>query len=157
MLDQQPGQFLVVDKPSASNGVFEVPFEGILWVEDRVVAALHHAGAAALANLALGDNHDIQTGVFPVGVQGRHQPGSTAADNQNVRVHSFLHAFLDCACRRTVPFLPVRSHNIGEIRRGSNLPQAGFFQWNHPYGMFSEPRERRGPLDGLASSGPVDI
>ena len=122
LVDQQPGQFLVVDEPSAANSVFEMPLEGILWIQDRVIAALHHTSAAALANLTLGDDHDIQVGVFSVGVQGRHQPGTAAADYQNIRVQLFPHACLGRASGGTAPFLPVLSHNIGKIRPGGNFP-----------------------------------
>ena len=86
LVDQYPGQLLVIDERAAPDGVVEVLFKGVLRVQHRVIAALDHSSATALAYLSLGGHHNPQLGVLPVGVQRRHQSCSAAADYQYVRL-----------------------------------------------------------------------
>ena len=49
-----------------------------------VVAALHHAGAAAFAEQALGGDGDVEIGIGLVRMQRGEQAGAAGAENQNV-------------------------------------------------------------------------
>ena len=91
VIDQDPSQFLVVDERTALDGVFEMLLERVVRVQDGVVAALHHPGAAALPYLPLGYHDDMQAGVLAVSVQRGHQPGAASAYNQYVCVQLLLH------------------------------------------------------------------
>src|SRR5690606_38767360 len=51
--DQRPGKVLVREPLAALDGVHEVALDGVARGERDVVAALDHAGAAALAEQAL--------------------------------------------------------------------------------------------------------
>ena len=84
LVDQDPGQLLVVEVAPATDGVAEVQGERVAGVEDGVVAPLHHAGAAALGHQALDHHGDVQIGIGIAGVQRGHHPGATPADDQAV-------------------------------------------------------------------------
>src|SRR5690348_10372543 len=75
-LHQSPGEILIVEIRAAFDSVVEVALEGILGVENAVVAALYHSGAAALAEQALYDDHDAQPGVDLLRVHGGQQTGT---------------------------------------------------------------------------------
>jgi hypothetical protein len=60
----------------------------IAGIERYVVAALHHAGAAALAEQALADNGDVKIGIGLVRVQCREQSGAAGAENQNIGIEA---------------------------------------------------------------------
>ena len=47
--DERPSQVLVVEEGAALDGVLEMRLYGIVRMKDDVIAALHHARAAALA------------------------------------------------------------------------------------------------------------
>src|SRR5207249_1425007 len=72
LVDQDPGQLLVVDEAAAFYRIGEVHLEGVARVEDGVVATLDHAGAAALGDEALDDDGDINIWVGVEGVEGGH-------------------------------------------------------------------------------------
>jgi hypothetical protein len=61
-------------------------FEGIVGVENRVVPALHHAGAARPRDGALAHHGNGQLGRVLRQVQHAHQAGTAAADDRHVRI-----------------------------------------------------------------------
>ena len=56
-----------------------------------VVAALHHARAAAFAEQALGGDRDVEIGIGLMRMQRREQPGAAGAEDQNVGVEPLDH------------------------------------------------------------------
>ena len=84
--DQQPRQLLLVEPAAAVDGVHEMPLDGILRRQRDVVAALHHAGAAAFAEQALHRDGDVELRPRLLGVQRREQPGAAGAEDQDVGV-----------------------------------------------------------------------
>ena len=87
--DQRPGQFLVRQPFAAFDGVHEMALDGVAGIERDVVAALHHAGAAAFAEQTLADDGDVEIGVRLQGVQRRKQSGAAGAEDQNVGLEIF--------------------------------------------------------------------
>ena len=87
--DQRPGQFLVRQPFAAFDGVHEMALDGVAGIERDVVAALHHAGAAAFAEQPLADDGDVEIGIGLQGVQRRKQPGAAGAQDQNVGLEVF--------------------------------------------------------------------
>ena len=84
--DQQPRQLLLVEPAAAVDRVHEMPLDGILRRQRDVVAALHHAGAAAFAEQALHRDGDVELGPRLLGVQRREQAGAAGAEDQDVGV-----------------------------------------------------------------------
>ena len=105
-LDQRPGELLVVDPGPALDRVHEMSFEAVAGRERHIVAALHHAGAAALAEQALGGDGDIERRVGAVGVQGGEQPRTPGAEDQDVALHPLDHA--KAAARKPKPASSAR-------------------------------------------------
>ena len=60
---QRPGQFLVGQPFAAFDGVHEMALDRVAGIERDVVAALHHARAAALSEQALGGDGDVEIGI----------------------------------------------------------------------------------------------
>src|SRR6202041_3504077 len=58
-------------------------------IKRNVVAALHHAGAAAFAEQPLADDGDVEIGVGLQGVQRRKEAGAAGAQDQNVGLEVF--------------------------------------------------------------------
>src|SRR6185312_1138798 len=90
-LDQQPGQVLIVEPAAAFDRVHEMALDRIVRRQRDVVAALHHARAAAFAEQALDRDGDVEIGVGLLGVQRREQPGAAGAEDEDVgfeRVHA---------------------------------------------------------------------
>src|SRR5580693_146920 len=87
--DQGPGQLLVRQPFAAFDGVHEMALDGVAGIERDVVAALHHAGAAAFAEQALADDGDVEIGIGFLGMQRREQAGATGAEDQNVGLEVF--------------------------------------------------------------------
>ena len=83
-LHQQPGQLLVVEPAAALDGVHEMALDRILRRQRDVVAALHHAGAAAFAEQALHRDGDVQIGIGLFRMQRGEQPGAAGAEDKNV-------------------------------------------------------------------------
>src|SRR5262249_11128970 len=69
--------------------VHEMALDRVAWVERHVVAALHHARAAAFSEQALGRDGDVEIGIGLVRVQRRKQTGAAGAENQNVGLEAF--------------------------------------------------------------------
>ena len=86
---QRPGQLLVRQPFAALDGVHEMALDRIAGIERHVVAALHHAGAAALAEQALAGDRDVESGIGREGMQRREQPGAAGAEDQNVGLQAF--------------------------------------------------------------------
>ena len=82
--DQRPGQFLMRQPFAALDRVHEMALDRVAGIERDVVAALHHAGAAAFAEQALARDRDVEIGVGLVGMQRGKQPGAAGAEDQNV-------------------------------------------------------------------------
>ena len=91
--DQRPGQFLVRQPFAAFDRVHEMALDRVAGIERDVVAALHHAGAAAFAEQSLGRDRDVEIGIGLERVQRGEQPGAAGAEDQNVGLEMFdVHA-----------------------------------------------------------------
>ena len=86
---ERPGQLLVRQPFAPFDGVHEMPLDRVAGIERNVVAALHHAGAAAFAEQPFGRNRDVEIGIGFGGVQRRKQPGPAGAENQDVGLEPF--------------------------------------------------------------------
>ena len=84
-----------LSQPPPSIGVHEMPLDRVGRRERDVVAALHHAGAAAFAEQALHRDGDVELGPRLLGVQRREQARAAGAEDQDVGVES-LHAHSLC-------------------------------------------------------------
>ena len=85
-LAQPPGDLLMGQPLAAGDGVHEMALDRIAGAERHIVAALHHAGAAGLAEQALDGDRHRQFRRRPAGVQGREQAGPARADDQDVGI-----------------------------------------------------------------------
>ena len=75
LLTQTPRHVLIGQPFAALNGVHEMPLDRVAAAKGHVVAALHHAGAAAFADQAFDGDGDL--GAFGgglLGVEGGEQP-----------------------------------------------------------------------------------
>ena len=86
--DQEPRQLLLVEPAAALDGVHEMPLDRVVRRQRDVVAALHHAGAAAFAEQALDRDGDVELRPRLLGVQRREQPGAAGAEDQDVGVEA---------------------------------------------------------------------
>ncbi len=86
VVDERPGQFLVIEELSAREGVVEVRLQRVERVEYGVVSTLHHAGAPRPAHSTLADDGDVEIRVSVMNVHHAHQASATAADDGNVCV-----------------------------------------------------------------------
>src|ERR1700730_12862947 len=92
---QGPGELLVRQPLAALDGVHEMALDRVAGIERDVVAALHHAGAAAFAGEALARDGDVEAGIGLERMQGREQPGAAGTEDQDVGLESFKrHAML---------------------------------------------------------------
>ena len=82
--DEQPGEILVVQPLAAVDRVHEVALDRVAGRERDVVAALHHAGAAAFPEQALDRDRDLELGRRVLGMQRREQPGAAGAEDEDV-------------------------------------------------------------------------
>ena len=90
---QRPGQFLMRQPFAALDRVHEMALDRVPGVERDVVAALHHARAAAFSEQPLGRNGDVEIGIRLERMQRREQAGAPGAENQNIRLKTFdIHA-----------------------------------------------------------------
>ncbi len=87
--DQRPGELLVRQPFAAFDRVHEMALDRVAGIERDVVAALHHARAAAFAEQALAGNRDVEIGVGFQGVQRGEQSGAAGAKDQNVGLDLF--------------------------------------------------------------------
>ena len=81
--DQRPGQFLVRQPFAAFDGVHEMALDRVAGIERDIVAALHHAGAAAFAEQALADDGDVEIGI---GLQACSAANSPAPPAPRIRM-----------------------------------------------------------------------
>ena len=105
---QDPRQVLVVEVAAALDRVHEMPLERIGRSQRHVVAALHHAGAAALAEQALHGDGDIELRPRLLGVQRREQAGAAGAENENVGVED-VHALPLCTAVGDLRRAPIKT------------------------------------------------
>ena len=96
---QRPRHLLVGQPLAAFDGVHEVALDEVARIERDVIAALHHARAAAFAEQALGGNGHLERRIGLVRVQRREQPGAAGAQDQNVGVEPFEHGARDPGLR----------------------------------------------------------
>ncbi|MCY1517339.1 hypothetical protein D9M68_520160 [compost metagenome] len=82
--NQPPRQILARQPFSTFDGVHEVAFHRIARGQRNVVAALDHAGTAALAEQALHGDRHLQGRICLLGMQRREQAGAPGAQHQNV-------------------------------------------------------------------------
>src|SRR5262245_1138964 len=111
--DERPGQLLVRQPFAALDRVHEMALDRVAGIECDVVAALHHAGAAAFAEQALGGDRHIESGIVPVSMQDSEQSGPAGAEDQNIGlepfdVHATLRTYAPAARRRPRPRSPRR-------------------------------------------------
>ncbi len=85
-LNQPPRQFLVVEIGPSLDRVAEMSLQGISGIEHRIVAALYHAGAPALAKQSLDRDDDLQCGRAFTRVQRREHAGAARSDDQQVGI-----------------------------------------------------------------------
>ncbi len=78
----------MVEPAAAVDRVHEVPLDRILRRQRDVVAALHHAGAAAFAEQALHRDGDVELGPRLLRVQRREQTCAAGTEDQDVGVES---------------------------------------------------------------------
>jgi hypothetical protein len=100
---QLPGEILVRQPLAALDRVHEVPLDRIARRKRDVVAALHHARAAALAEQALHRDRDRQPGRSLVRVQRREQARAARAEDQDVcgeLLHALTPRLASTAARR---------------------------------------------------------
>ena len=71
---QRPGEFLVRQPFAALDGVHEMALDRVARMQRDVVAALHHAGAAAFAEQALGGNRDVELGIGACACSAANRP-----------------------------------------------------------------------------------
>src|SRR2546426_11061073 len=83
---QLPGEVLIGKPLAALDGVHEVALDRVALRQRNVVAALHHARAAAFAEQAFHGDGDRQLGRRLTGVQRGKQAGAARAEDQDVRV-----------------------------------------------------------------------
>jgi hypothetical protein len=102
---QQPGELLVVEPAAALDCVHEMPLDRVFRRQRDVVAALHHAGAAAFAEQALHRDGDVEVGIGFFGVQRGEQARTAGAEDEDVSLES-----LD------------RLHDLLAVRSGLPLP-----------------------------------
>ena len=86
---QRPGQLLMRQPFAALDGVHEMALDRVARVERHVVAALHHARAAAFPEQAFGRDGDVEIGIDLERMQRREQTGAARAENQNVGLEAF--------------------------------------------------------------------
>ncbi len=84
IVDEGPGEFLVVQKLPAGDGVVEVLVEGVGGIEDAVVAALDHAGATRLADETFHGDDDAGLRVGGGYVERSEHAGAAGAEDQDV-------------------------------------------------------------------------
>ena len=82
--NQRPRQLLMRQPFAAFDRVHEMALDRIAGIERDVVAALHHAGAAAFAEQALARHGDVEIGIGFECVERGEQPGAAGAEDQNV-------------------------------------------------------------------------
>ncbi len=82
--DEGPGEVLLVEPLAAVDRVHEMPLGGIAGRQRHVVAALHHAGAAAFAEQALDRDGDGEAGRGLLRMQRGEEPGAAGAEDQDV-------------------------------------------------------------------------
>ena len=82
--DQQPGELLVVEPGTALDRVHEMALDGVVRGERDVVAALHHARAAALAEQTLHRDGHVEIGTRLLGVQCGEKARTAGAEDQDV-------------------------------------------------------------------------
>ena len=83
-LDQPPRQILPGQPFAADDGIHEVAFDGVLRSDRDVVAPLHHACAAGLAEQPLDRHRDLGVRVGLLRVQRGEQPGPARAQDEDV-------------------------------------------------------------------------
>jgi hypothetical protein len=81
---EPPGQVLTRQPLAADGRIHEVALDAVGFRQRHVVAALHHAGAARLAERALGRDGDVELGVGQGRVQRREQSGPAGTEDQDV-------------------------------------------------------------------------
>ncbi len=86
LVDQQPCEVLIVQPGAAVDRVHEMALDGIARRQRHVVAALHHARAAAFAEQALDRDGDVEIGIGALRVQRGEQSRAPGTENQDVGI-----------------------------------------------------------------------
>ncbi len=84
VLHEVPREVLVVDIAAAFDRVLEMRLDRVLGIERDIIAALHHARAAAFAEHPLAHEQNILTRIAPTGVQRCHEAGAACAKDEDV-------------------------------------------------------------------------
>ena len=105
---QQPRELLVVEPVAALDRVHEMALDRVARRERDVVAALHHARAAAFAEQALHRDGDVESRDWRcLRVQRREQPRAAGAEDQDVGVEP-VHPCAVTSTRRCAPRTAAR-------------------------------------------------
>ena len=88
-LDQLPREILARQPLAADDGVHEVALDGVFRGDCDVVASLHHASAAGLAEQPLDRHRDLGVRMGLLRMQGGEQPRPAGAENQDVGAVAF--------------------------------------------------------------------
>ena len=113
-LHQQPGEVLIVEPAAALDRVHEMALDRILRRQRDVVAALHHAGAAAFAEQALHRDGDVEIGIGLLGVQRREQAGAAGAEDEDVGFEG-VHGLAMTGPRGSARSLPRLRGRVGDV------------------------------------------
>src|SRR3989442_5101779 len=105
--DERPDELLVVDEAAARERVEQVRLEGVGLGEDRVVAALHHAGAAGAPEEPLDDDRDAELRRRVGGVERGAKARAARAEDQDVGLGGVDHP-VRSAWSRARPTGPIQ-------------------------------------------------
>ena len=86
--DQRPGEILVVEPLAPLDRVHEVALHRVLGRQRHVVAALHHSGAAALAEQTLDGDGQLELGRRRLRVKRGEESRPAGAEDEDVRVEA---------------------------------------------------------------------
>ncbi len=90
--DEGPGEILLVEKLAALDRVHEMPLGGIARGQRDVVAALHHASAAAFTEQALDGDGDRKVRRRLLGVKRGEEPSAAGAEDEDVGGEALHHS-----------------------------------------------------------------
>src|SRR3972149_851417 len=86
IVHQETGKILVVQPAAALDGIHEMAFDAVAGSERDVVAALHHAGAAAFPEQTFDRDGDVEIGIGLLGMERGEKAGAAGPEDQDVGV-----------------------------------------------------------------------
>ena len=139
---ERPGELLVGQPLAALDRVHEMPLDRVALVNGHVVAALHHARAAAFADEALGRDGNIERRIGGVRMQRGEQAGATRAEDQNIRLEPF---------QRHADFQNTLARNTNAATAEAAAASSASRFWPSSQPMFSSTSSRSPPSMWIAS------